>query len=436
MIKTVASRVAMSARGWATGMVELTCLCRPQLPGLYFNQALVLAAGRRLFFMQSYKQLFTRFLQSKPARLHMAAHSHHAWPDCTEQAHAQAWSDAAEHIDQKWGLIFESVIPEAQAHIARQLSLPDPTTICFAPNTHEFVLRLHSCFSKPAKILTTDSEFHSFARQHQRWQEAGEAEVTIVAAEPFETFGKRFAAAVSAGNHDLVFLSQVFFNSGFFVDSIAEIADILRHRETQFVIDGYHAFMALPISLAAIADQAFFIGGGYKYAMAGEGVCFMHCPPGKLERPTNTGWFAGFAELEGSGQGVSYAEDGMRFAGATFDVSGLYRFNAVQRMLTREGLSVAAIHAHVQVLQEKFLEECKNRALSIGELIPGNSQFDRGHFLTFRTDRAASLYEELGKRDVIVDVRADRLRFGFGLYHDEADIVELASALDAITAGQ
>lgn len=385
--------------------------------------------------MQSYKQLFTRFLQSKPERLHMAAHSHHAWPDCSELAHANVWSDAAEHIDKKWDVIFEKVIPEAQEHIARLLSLPDPTTICFAPNTHEFVVRLHSCFSEAPKILTTDAEFHSFARQHQRWQEAGEAHVSIVAAEPFETFGERFTKAVREGDHDLVFISQVFFNSGFFVDCIPEIAGILRDRETQLVIDGYHAFMAIPTSLADIADQAFFLGGGYKYAMAGEGVCFMHCPPGAFARPTNTGWFAGFAELAGSAQGVPYASGGLRFAGATFDASGLYRFNAVQRMLAEEGLTVKDIHAHVQALQKRFLEEYRTRALPIGELVPGQEHTERGHFLTFRSDHAARLYEELGERDIVVDVRGDRLRFGFGIYHDASDIVALADALETTTAG-
>ena len=46
------------------------------------------------------------------------------------------------------------------------------------------------------------------------------------------------------------------------------------------MIDGYHGFMALPTDFAAIAGRAFYLAGGYKYAMAGEGVCFMHCPPG------------------------------------------------------------------------------------------------------------------------------------------------------------
>ncbi len=384
--------------------------------------------------MQSYKQHFTRFLQSKPQRLHMAAHSHHAWPDCTEDAHAQAWSSAAEHIDQKWGVIFESVIPEAQAHIARQLSLPDPKTICFAPNTHEFVVRLHSCLPRKPKILTTDSEFHSFSRQQQRWQEAGEAEITIVPAEPFETFGERFTAAAQDGDHDLVYVSQVFFNSGFFVDCIQDVVDILRDRDTQLVIDGYHAFMALPSNLANIADQAFYIAGGYKYAMAGEGVCFMHCPPGSFPRPVNTGWFAGFAELEGSAEGVLYADGGQRFAGATFDVSGLYRFNAVQRLLVEQELSVEAIHTHVQSLQGMFLEEVRARALKLGELVPGEQYQERGHFLAFRSERATSIYEELAKRDIVVDVRGDRLRFGFGIYHVESDVIALVSALETATA--
>ena len=38
-----------------------------------------------------------------------------------------------------------------------------------------------------------------------------------------------------------------------------------------------------------------YLAGGYKYAMAGEGACFMHCPPGFGARPRNTGWYASFA---------------------------------------------------------------------------------------------------------------------------------------------
>ena len=45
-------------------------------------------------------------------------------------------------------------------------------------------------------------------------------------------------------------------------------------------------------------------------AMAGEGACFMHCPPAIAPRPRNTGWFASFGQLSVQGSGVLYPADG------------------------------------------------------------------------------------------------------------------------------
>ncbi|HZD63589.1 MAG TPA: aminotransferase, partial [Xanthobacteraceae bacterium] len=60
-----------------------------------------------------------------------------------------------------------------QRGIAATLALPDPTTIAFAPNTHDFLRRLLSALppGKRARILTSDSEFHSFTRQIARLEE-------------------------------------------------------------------------------------------------------------------------------------------------------------------------------------------------------------------------------------------------------------------------
>jgi len=49
----------------------------------------------------------------------------------------------------------------------------------------------------------------------------------------------------------------------------------------------------------------------------------------------------GFRRSRAAAVGVPYAKDGSRFLGANFDVSGLYRFNAVQDWLAQEKLSVA-----------------------------------------------------------------------------------------------
>lgn len=373
---------------------------------------------------------FTKFLQSDPDRLHFAAHSHHPWPDVSFAAHQQAWLDAAQLMDDKWEHVFGTMLPRLRQRIADRLRLADPDSIVFAPNTHEFVIRLFSCFEPPVRILTTDAEFHSFDRQSQRWEEAGRAHVDRVPAEPFETFSERFTEAARVGNHDLVYLSQVFFDSGFVVSDIDRLVSSISNERAFVVVDGYHSFMALPVDLSAFQDRVFFIAGGYKYAMSGEGVCFMHCPPGYGARPVNTGWYAAFGHLEeGAGAVTPYGDDGSRFAGATFDPSGVYRMEAVLGWLDAEGVGPKEIHAHVTGLQDHFLDIVASLP---GRMVPDRS-VSRGNFLTFQTDRAAATYRALHDRKVVTDYRRDRLRIGFGVYQDRDMVTGLVEALDAVT---
>ncbi|MFQ5524187.1 MAG: aminotransferase class V-fold PLP-dependent enzyme [Acidimicrobiia bacterium] len=376
----------------------------------------------------SLKPAFSRFLGADPDRLHFAAHSHHPWPDVSYEAHKRAWLDAADMMDDKWEKTIGAVIPALQHRIAGILGLADPTTITFAPNTHEFVVRIFSCIEPPVRVLTTDAEFHSFARQAKRWEEAGLALVDRVPVEPFETFADRFTTEVRAGVHDLIYLSQVFFDSGFVVPELDQIVSSVPNNLTYVVIDGYHAFMARPVHLGSLQDRVFYLAGGYKYAMSGEGVCFLHAPPGYGERPVNTGWFAGFGDLvTGVGDEVPYAPDGSRFAGATYDPSGLYRMEAVLTWLEEEGVGPAEISEHVKGLQEQFLA----KGVLPEELFPPAS-FERGNFLTFRTPRAGDIYAELHQRRVITDHRGDRLRIGFGIYHDTSDIDRLLGVLNGV----
>ncbi|HEX3943603.1 MAG TPA: hypothetical protein VHW69_05900, partial [Rhizomicrobium sp.] len=178
---------------------------------------------------------------------------------------------------------------------------------------------------------------------------------------------------------------------------------------------------------------AFYLAGGYKYAMAGEGACFLHCPPGYGSRPRDTGWYAGFSALEKGGVGVPYAEDGSRFLGATFDVSGLYRFNAVQDWLQQEDWTVAKMLAHVRAIERAFLRELdlSNAPIRSSDLLVPDEE-RRGRFLAFRTADAGAITAALAAKNIIVDVRGDRLRVGFGIYHGEDDAIQLARALTSV----
>ncbi len=376
---------------------------------------------------------FSRFRATDPGRLHFAAHSHHPWPDATERAHAQAWTDAATLVDRKWDKVFDAVVPRAQEHVARLLSLSDPRQVAFAPNTHEFVARLYSCFdpAKPLRVLTTASEFHSFRRQTRRLQESGRLLVEEIPATPWETFDERFAQAASAGPWDLIWLSHVFFDSAFVVRDLDAICDAAP-EEAMVCIDGYHAFCALPVDLSRIHKRAFYLAGGYKYAMSGEGACFLAIPPGNAARPADTGWFASFDTLASApGAAVPYADDAFRFWGATFDPSGLYRFNAAMDWLVATGATIADVHRHSVSLQKHFLDGLLR--LGVDSLAPHHlvppAGLQRGNFLAFDVDRAEEMHRRIAAQNIVIDRRDRRLRFGFGLYHDQSDVDRLLSAV-------
>jgi selenocysteine lyase/cysteine desulfurase len=379
----------------------------------------------------SYKRLFSRSLAAAQGRLHFAAHSHHLWPDATRAAQEEAWDDAVRLADRKWEKIFGEVYPTAQRNVARELNLPSPHTIVFAPNTHALVLRLVSGISRrPIRILSTDSEFHSFRRQSARWAEAGEATLRIVPTEPFSDFEERFLSAAREDAFDLIFASHVFFNSGRVFLRAFELASHAHPDGPWIAIDGYHGFMAIPTDLSAVADRIFYIAGGYKYAMAGEGAAFMHVPPAFASRPVDTGWFAEFSRLSGPSGGVGYGADASRFMGATFDPSGLYRLNAVLKMLAHENLDTAMISRRVDSLSAALAGAAASGRcgrLAAGELLAPPGKGLRARFLAFRHSDAADWSAALEEAGVMTDYRNNVIRIGLGLYHDPDDVEQFCA---------
>jgi len=381
----------------------------------------------------SFKPLFARSLGADPGRLHFAAHSHHLWPDASFEGQVAAWDDAARLADRKWDRVMDEIWPKAQARVAAELGSRQAAAIVFAPNTHDFLIRLLSACPRrgqQVRLLTSDGEFHSARRQFARWAEDGWLAIENVAAEPADDLSARFLERARSGEHDLIFVSQILFGSGRIFDKVDELAALARPGGPWVVIDGYHAFMAIDRPLGERAgDQAFYLGGGYKYAMAGEGCAFMHAPPGFGPRPSVTGWFAEFEDLSLPASAIGYAADARRFLGATFDPSGLYRFVAVQDMLEENGLCTARISAHCAQLMEQLLGGLEGTALAGAELLNPIDGRPHARFLAFRGGAAQSWYTQLKAMNVITDVRGDVLRIGFGLYQDEDDVERLLIAL-------
>lgn len=148
----------------------------------------------------------------------------------------------------------------------------------FAGNAHDLLVRIFSAIAaKPVQILSSRQEFLSAMRQFRRWEETGDAIVTLVDAEDM-------VEAAATRQFDLIYLSQIFYDSGH-ESTWRRLATYARPEGPWVVIDGYHGFMAVPTDLGEVADRIFYIAGGYKYAMSGEGVGILHAPPDLAPAP-------------------------------------------------------------------------------------------------------------------------------------------------------
>lgn len=382
---------------------------------------------------------YSRFLEGHAGKIHLAAHSHHFWPDVSRDGHMEYWDDCAKTSDNKWDKIFKEIIPYAQTKVAQILNLKNKDQIVFAPNTHELTSRLLSTFlgKENLSILTTDSEFHSWKRQVRRLEEFKSVQVTWLKTDSLLTDRSSFLKSIKEElkkNPDLFFISQVFFDSGLAI-SIDEFKDLASHLSDQtiMVIDGYHGFAAIPTDLSELEGKIFYLAGGYKYAQAGEGAAFMVIPS-KEFRPAYTGWFAQFTHLsQGANQLVGYSKDFMSFMGSTQDMSGLYRFRSVWRLFDSLNLDIKTIHEHVRNLEKQFLDCFQNKLTGdLGLTLLWDKSVDHGHFLTFKSlseEKAAQIEQRLAGYGVLIDRRGDRLRFGFGLYHGDFTIEELKERL-------
>ncbi len=390
------------------------------------------------------KKYYSHFLKGHEGKLHFAAHSHHFWPDVSREGHMEYWDDCAKMSDEKWNKVFGVVIPQTQKHIASILNLKHPEQIVLAPNTHELSTRLLSVFlgRKELKILTSTNEFHSWRRQFLRLSEIPQIQIKTVSSENFLENHREFIEGIKTElqkNIDLCFLSQVFFDSGLALtdEELLEISNATP-KETILVIDGYHGFGAIPTNLSKLEGKIFYLAGGYKYAQAGEGTGFMVVPKGDW-RPANTGWFAEYGSLtKPAGAQVGYTQDAMAFMGATQDPSGAYRFNAVWNEFNKDDLNVEKIHQYIKNLQKIYLEKLPQDFLKNNKLRPifKTDLLWHGHFLTFETqtqEEAEVVQEKLKKAGILIDRRGSRLRFGFGLYHDEQDILSLCEKLKQIS---
>ena len=376
-------------------------------------------------------------------RLLLTGHSHQAWPDVALDGQIEAWTDAAEHVDEKWGRA-EAKADQVRRGYARLLNgwsnvpVAAEREIALAQNTHELVVRFLSALPlrERPRIVTTDGEFHTVRRQLDRLAEARVVEVVKVGALPAAAIADRLAKVVDEKTA-AVMVSSVLFRNAYIVPGLGAVLDACRRVGAELLVDAYHHLNAVPFSLAGAGlEDAFVVGGGYKYCQLGEGNAFLRVPPRRAGlRPVITGWFSEFERIADRGSGeVSYAEGPTRWGGATYEPTSHYRAARVfdffeAQALTPELLREVSQH-QIGLLASQFdaldldprtIE--RDRSVSIDQL---------AGFLALTSDNAGEISRALRVRGVLTDFRGDHLRLGPAPYLSDDQLVAAISILGEV----
>jgi len=265
-------------------------------------------------------------------------------------------------------------------------------------------------------------------------------EVVKVPGHPATEVAERVATAVD-DRTAAVLMSAVFFERGEIAHDLGHVAEACARHGAELLVDAYHALGVVPFDLAERGlDRAFVVGGGYKYLQLGEGNCFLRTPPGCAMRPVITGWFSEFEELaEGErAEKVVYGGGSMRFAGATFDPTPLYRGAAVMDFFEAQELTpgfLRAVSRHqVGLLASTFRSlSLDARIISLDGTI---STEDRAGFLALDAPDAAALSRDLLARGVHTDARSRHLRFGPAPYLSDTQLVDAMETLGEVIRGR
>jgi kynureninase len=376
---------------------------------------------------------YARFLSG--GRVLLTGHSHQAWPDVARDALVASFDDAARLVDDKWA---EAVFPRMKRvgeGILARMGFDPGDDIAFGKSTHELVYRLFTCLPLAARprIVTTTSEFYSMRRQLTRLEEEG-VRVAWVEARPREGLVDRILEALVPGTAMLA-LSAVLFDDAYVLPRLGEILGRAVEVGAVTLVDAYHAFNVVPLAWGPAKEALYVTSGSYKYAGFGEGLCWLRVPKDCALRPVYTGWFANFGALSGSQTGgVAYGSGGMRFAGATFDPSSVYRAEAVLAHWDRFGLDVERLRA-VSVRQTRRILARFDARGRGAEVMSPREDARRGGFVVVRAPGAEAIVTRLRARGVLVDARNEALRLGPAPYLTDDEIDRGADAvIDELSA--
>lgn len=365
-------------------------------------------------------------------RIQLTGHIHQALPDVCEKAYKEHWDCLNKYGEERWDEVFARADRIREGFAVMIDSKAE--NIALAASVHELFVRFLSVLplATGGKVVTTDTEHPSIARQLARLNEGGLIDVVTVPALPAEDVVGRLAGAID-DKTIAVCVSSVNFVTGHQTLELDTLMPLCQKVGAELFVDAYLSVNVQHFSVDEYnLEQAFVAAGGAKYCQMGNGNCFMHVPPDRDFRPAVTGWFGSFDPLIDSPAALplAYPDGAPRFNGSTYDSMPHFRAIYVLDYFAAKGLNIDFL-ADVNHYQLEFLAK-RFKALGLSEdlvSLPVDVEY-MGGFMALKTPHAQSLCEKMRDRGVHTDYRHNWLRLGPAPYLCDEQLQDGITALE------
>ena len=279
------------------------------------------------------------------SRILLTGHISQAMPDCSLAAQQEAWLNAARQGEERWQTVF-TMADQVRAGFAGLMD-SRPECIALGASVHDLLLRFLSAlpWNERRRIITTDGESPSVTRQLNRLAQTG-VDVVTVAAEPANDVVQRLEALID-DRTAAVIISSVFRHNGHIAPELDTLLPICQQHGVQLLVNAHYSINVLSFSVKDYnLEQAFVVGNANNYCQMGDGLCFMHVPPGCQLKPVITSWFGAFDPNVDRRANLPdvWGDEHTRFDGSSVDPTSYFRACAVFDYFKQKGLTPEFLH--------------------------------------------------------------------------------------------
>lgn len=320
-----------------------------------------------------YKKYYQNYLATNPTGYNFSTTSEVDFPDFS-------------YIESKIAMNDFDLYARATKLITKILNISQKSQVHFFKNTTDSIsaiLEIHS-HKKKISLLTSDSELLDLSGFFTNT----EIIITKIPLMPFDNFNDRLIQLIQKEQFDIIFLSQIFYNSGMILQNIDNILKYINFTCTQFILDGNRAFMHKACNLSQYGNEIFYIASARDFF--GDDISILISP---LDLKTN------------------------------LNPASLMRVINVLELINNNQIKIEDIDSYMQTLQKNFRDEL----ITIDHFYLAEKNIinidyrNHGHFYTFAlpsSEVVKKLVNYLELNYIKVDQIGSRLKINFKLYQD------------------